>query len=190
MDVMSTVEENILEEGHAIAILYLRKVLKEKGITIELLENQMNNVALVKVKLTNYIKMQVLCEEMRKSKKTFFDGICCKLDVTPESAEKTFLSVSQLVFSEDRKINWGRIAAFLTFAGKFAVHFGKEDDIVAKVPYWIKDILRSYLVTWIAQHDGWVCIKTYFHKFLRKISWKNENHFFTCIVNNNILPYQ
>ena len=95
-----------------------------------------------------------LSDELETQHGIFFDSMCHRLDVTPATAHSKFVQVADEVFREG--VNWGRIVALFTFAGRLALNLqqsGQEKgDEIAE---WLGDYLTK-LSDWIQSHGDWV----------------------------------
>ena len=105
-------------------------------------------------------------------------NMCDKLDITPSTAEITFRSMADEIFSSG--INWGRIVAVCCFAAEFAVRCSQHDiDIaVEDVVRWLSEYLCNRSITkWIKKSGGWDSFCEYFEHCdnERENVWRHAN---------------
>ena len=55
-------------------------------------------------------------------------------------------------------MSWGRIAAFITFSGRLALHCASNnmESLVPSVIGWTARYIDTKLVSWMNEHQGWV----------------------------------
>lgn len=83
-------------------------------------------------------------------------NMCDKLDIRTSTAEITFRTVADEIFSTG--INWGRIVVLYCFAAEVAVFCSQHEiDIVEDVIRWLSEYLSERtIVEWIKKSGGWV----------------------------------
>lgn len=95
-----------------------------------------------------------LSDELETQHGIFLDSMCHRLEVTPESAHSKFVQVADEVFREG--VNWGRIVALFTFAGRLALNLQQSGhDKGDEIAEWLGDYITK-LSEWIQNHGGWV----------------------------------
>ena len=84
--------------------------------------------------------------------------MCDKLDIRAATAEVTFRTVVDEIFSTG--INWGRIVVLYCFAAQVAVFCTQHEiDIVEDVVRWLSEYLSERnLAEWIKKSGGWVSV--------------------------------
>ena len=84
--------------------------------------------------------------------------MCDKLDIRASTAEVTFRTVVDEIFSTG--INWGRIVVLYCFAAQVAVFCSQHEiDIVEDVVRWLSEYLSERtLAEWIKKSGGWVSV--------------------------------
>lgn len=84
-----------------------------------------------------------------------FQEMVTSLHITPDTAQSTFLTVSNEMFSNG--INWGRVVALIGFGGAFSVECVSRNmpQLVDSVVDWVAAYMNSNLKDWISHNGGW-----------------------------------
>lgn len=84
-----------------------------------------------------------------------FQEMVTSLHITPDTAQSTFLTVSNEMFSNG--INWGRVVALIGFGGAFSVECVSRNmpQLVDSVVDWVATYMNSNLKDWISHNGGW-----------------------------------
>lgn len=87
-----------------------------------------------------------------------FQEMVTSLHITPDTAQSTFLTVSNEMFSNG--INWGRVVALIGFGGAFSVECVSRNmpQLVDSVVDWVATYMNSNLKDWISHNGGWVSV--------------------------------
>lgn len=78
-----------------------------------------------------------------------------EIQVTPNTAYKTFVSVAAQIF-QDGTINWGRIVTLFYFAYKLALQCVNQLPLIDLIIGWVTKYVTETLAGWIAARGGWV----------------------------------
>jgi len=84
-----------------------------------------------------------------------------EIQVTPNTAYKTFASVASQIFT-DGNINWGRIVMLFYFAYKLALQVLNQLPLIDIIIGWVKQFVADKLATWISSRGGWNSIAEYY----------------------------
>lgn len=97
--------------------------------------------------------------EIETRHQALLKNMCNKLDIRASTAEITFRTVADEIFSTG--INWGRVVVLYCFAAEVAVFcFRNEIDIVEDVVRWISEyVCQRTFSEWIRKAGGWVSSK-------------------------------
>lgn len=97
--------------------------------------------------------------EVERRHEALLKNMCNKLDIRTSTAEITFRTVADEIFSTG--INWGRIVVLYCFAAEVAVFCSRNDiDIVDDVVRWLSEYVSERTLTeWIRKSGGWVSSK-------------------------------
>ena len=85
-----------------------------------------------------------------------------EIQVTPNTAYKTFASVASQIFS-DGSVNWGRIVMLFYFAYKLALQVLNQLPLIEIIISWVKQFVADRLAGWISSRGGWNAIREYYH---------------------------
>lgn len=85
-----------------------------------------------------------------------FQEMVTSLHITPDTAQSTFSTVTNEMFSNG--INWGRVVALIGFGGAFSVECVSRNmpQLVDSVVDWVATYMNSNLKDWISHNGGWV----------------------------------
>lgn len=105
--------------------------------------------------------MRTLGDEFERRYAEVFHDMSTTLQITPDTASSTFLSVCGELFrgnGDQIEIKWGRIVALYAFAGALAVQCVDKEmpQQVSNIAEWVTFYTQTHLSDWIASHGGWV----------------------------------
>lgn len=97
--------------------------------------------------------------EIETRHEALLKNMCNKLDIRASTAEITFRTVADEIFSTG--INWGRIVVLYCFAAEVASFCNRQEiDIVHEVVRWLSEyICQRTFTEWIRKAGGWVSRK-------------------------------
>lgn len=97
--------------------------------------------------------------EIETRHEALLKNMCNKLDIRASTAEITFRTVADEIFSTG--INWGRIVVLYCFAAEVASFCNRQEiDIVHDVVRWLSEyICQRTFTEWIRKAGGWVSRK-------------------------------
>jgi len=104
--------------------------------------------------------MRTLGDEFERRYAEVFHDMSTTLQITPNTASSTFLSVCGELFrgnGDQIEIKWGRIVALYAFAGALAVQCVDKEmpQQVSNIAEWVTFYTQTHLSDWIASHGGW-----------------------------------
>ncbi|NP_001274712.1 bcl-2-like protein 1-like [Hydra vulgaris] len=141
---------------------YVGEKLRKKGLKIRGYEGEELKPPVIEIAKT----LQRVGDELESANTDFFKNMCDQLQITPSTAYPTFQSIADEIFVSGK--NWGRVVAFLTFGGNFAVHCALRADMgeeyVDRVVNWISKYMAVNLDYWINQQGGWDGFLIFFEK--------------------------
>ncbi|KAJ7369914.1 hypothetical protein OS493_035487 [Desmophyllum pertusum] len=93
--------------------------------------------------------------EVETRHEALLKNMCNKLDIRASTAEITFRTVADEIFSTG--INWGRIVVLYCFAAEVAGFCSRNEiDIVEDVVRWLSEYVSERTITeWIRKAGGW-----------------------------------
>ena len=80
-----------------------------------------------------------------------------EIQVTPNTAYKTFASVACQIFT-DGNINWGRVVMLFYFAYKLALQVLNQLPLIDIIIGWVTQFVTERLASWISGRGGWVSV--------------------------------
>lgn len=94
--------------------------------------------------------------EIETRHEALLKNMCNKLDIRASTAEITFRTVADEIFSTG--INWGRIVVLYCFAAEVASFCRRQEiDIVDDVVRWLSEyVCQRTFTEWIRKAGGWV----------------------------------
>ena len=98
--------------------------------------------------------LRKLSKEIEKKHEPLFKNMCDRLNLNERTVDQTFLDIADEILGKD--INWGRIVALYTFAGRVTVYFDEHD---VQIGDEIAVCLGNYVAgksEWIRKAGGWV----------------------------------
>lgn len=93
--------------------------------------------------------------EIETRHEALLKNMCNKLDIRASTAEITFRTVADEIFSTG--INWGRIVVLYCFAAEVASFCNRQEiDIVDDVVRWLSEyVCQRTFIEWIRKEGGW-----------------------------------
>lgn len=103
-----------------------------------------------------------LADNLAEERKRQFEDILTRLQLTNENLSETYQTIVKEMFIDG--VNWGRILAFLVFAGSLAVYCAREDmeERVREVISWAEYDVEKTVSRWITQQGGWKAFVEHF----------------------------
>lgn len=101
-------------------------------------------------------RLQPLADSFEDSNPEVFRDLILRLDVTAETAYKSFVDTSLELF--DDGIKWGRIVGLYALSAAVAVECVRRNlnRFIVKVYEWLFTFITDNLLEWIVDHSGWV----------------------------------
>ncbi|XP_033629869.1 bcl-2-like protein 1 isoform X2 [Asterias rubens] len=108
-------------------------------------------------------RMREIGEEIENRNPEFFSGCCEQLQISETTAYAKFRDLADELFKDQENgqrgtcMSWGRIAAFITFSGRLALHCASNnmESLVPSVIGWTARYIDTKLVSWMNEHQGW-----------------------------------
>ncbi|XP_038074111.1 bcl-2-like protein 1 isoform X2 [Patiria miniata] len=108
-------------------------------------------------------RMREIGEEIESRNPDFFAGCCEQLHISETTAYAKFKDLADELFKDQENgqrgtcMSWGRIAAFITFSGRLALHCASNnmESLVPSVIGWTSRYIDTKLVVWMSDHQGW-----------------------------------
>lgn len=104
------------------------------------------------------------------SKNYKLNHLISEIQVTPNTAYKTFASVASQIFV-DGSINWGRVVMLFYFAYKLALQVLNQIPLIDIIIGWVTKFVKDRISTWISNQGGWVSIFILSILGLNNIPW-------------------
>ncbi|XP_069014698.1 bcl-2-like protein 1 [Embiotoca jacksoni] len=91
-----------------------------------------------------------------------FSDLSMQLDITPDTAYRSFKSVMDEVFKDG--VNWGRIVGLFAFGGVLCVECVEKDmsELVSRIADWMTTYLDENISPWVESQGGWACFAEIF----------------------------
>ncbi|XP_038074110.1 bcl-2-like protein 1 isoform X1 [Patiria miniata] len=117
-------------------------------------------------------RMREIGEEIESRNPDFFAGCCEQLHISETTAYAKFKDLADELFKDQENgqrgtcMSWGRIAAFITFSGRLALHCASNnmESLVPSVIGWTSRYIDTKLVVWMSDHQGWDGFLDFFDK--------------------------
>ncbi|XP_033629870.1 apoptosis regulator R11-like isoform X3 [Asterias rubens] len=117
-------------------------------------------------------RMREIGEEIENRNPEFFSGCCEQLQISETTAYAKFRDLADELFKDQENgqrgtcMSWGRIAAFITFSGRLALHCASNnmESLVPSVIGWTARYIDTKLVSWMNEHQGWNGFLEFFDK--------------------------
>ena len=111
-----------------------------------------------------------LAGNLAEERKRQFEDILNRLQLTSENLSETYRTIVKEMFVDG--VNWGRILAFLVFAGSLAVFCARENmgNRVGEVISWTENDVEKTVSKWVIRQGGWAAFVDHFDD-----SWTIEN---------------
>lgn len=103
-----------------------------------------------------------LAGSLADERKRQFDDILNRLQLDNDNLSETYQTIVKEMFIDG--INWGRILAFLVFAGSLAVYCAREgmEDRISDVISWTEDDVEKTISRWMDKQGGWSAFVDHF----------------------------
>lgn len=155
---MSSVEQSSDEINH-LSQSYIIEQLKRYGYKnlAATIGNRIQPPSDISHKIVKKISNQ-LAEE----KKEQLEDICFELQLTADTLNDTFDTISLELFRDG--IKWGRVVTFIAFTGALAVYCAEHSlvDQVANIMSWTESFIHQHLLNWITSSGGWSAFLKHF----------------------------
>ncbi|KAK3588707.1 hypothetical protein CHS0354_026025 [Potamilus streckersoni] len=118
-----------------------------------------------------HITMRTIGDEFESRYREQFDDLVHQLNITPDIAYSTFVSVANELFVDG--INWGRVVALFAFGGAIAVQCVEKNlvHLVDSIYEWLATYIDNTIQHWINSQGGW----ERFVEFYKSQDKKNES---------------
>ena len=103
-----------------------------------------------------------LAGNLAEERKRQFEDILNRLQLDDENLAETYQTIVKEVFIDG--INWGRILAFLVFAGSLAVYCAREgmEERISDVISWTENDVEKTISRWMETQGGWSAFVDHF----------------------------
>lgn len=150
----STVDE-VAEDTPSLLTQFIVDRMENDGIDVPPgLSQRQHNVQSEVAKV-----LQKIGDDMSNNRN--LNHLISEIQVTPNTAYKTFVSVAAQIF-QDGTINWGRIVTLFYFAYKLALQCVNQLPLIDLIIGWVTKYVTETLAGWIAARGGWNSIREYF----------------------------
>lgn len=103
-----------------------------------------------------------LAGNLAEERKRQFEDILNRLQLDDENLAETYQTIVKEVFIDG--INWGRILAFLVFAGSLAVYCAREgmEERISDIISWTENDVEKTISRWMETQGGWSAFVDHF----------------------------
>ncbi len=147
-------DESVSIEKHDIATfakVYAVEQLRRNGY--DLLANRVTDFKVQGTMIHQLINK--ITDRFANERREQLEEICFELQITSESLQETFQTITSEIFRSD--IKWGRIVSFIAFSGAVSLYCAEHDmqSKVNDVLQWTEDLVAEKLSDWISSNGGW-----------------------------------